>query len=265
MRAPRRLLPVLGAAQLLAACGGEAQPRRAAPLAGISPAHCVESIERGVAADPVRCPAPLRAELESARGVCREAGGTLEGLPEGDVWGIDVNGDGRQEIAFELEGNVACRDAWSVFSCGSLGCARTLYELRAGAWQTIAALSATAPQRVEVGAPSRDGYGALAICAQEPCVERWFQEWRDGSYQGTRVEVRGARVVFAEHSGELRPLLAATTVRAAPSADAAEVGRYEAGIDVAIIGTAETAAYYYVSPCNACESGFVPTAAIDVR
>jgi len=140
-----------------------------------------------------------------------------------------------------------------------------LYELRAGAWQTIAALSATAPQRVEVGAPSRDGYGALAICAQEPCVERWFQEWRDGSYQGTRVEVRGARVVFAEHSGELRPLLAATTVRAAPSADAAEVGRYEAGIDVAIIGTAETAAYYYVSPCNACESGFVPTAAIDVR
>lgn len=261
----RRLLPVLGAAGLLAACGGEAQPRVAAPLGGISPAHCVESIERGVAADPVRCPAPLRAELESARGICREAGGTLEGLPEGDVWGIDVNGDGRQEIAFELEGNVACRDAWSVFSCGSLGCAKGLYELRGGTWQLIAALSATGPERVEVGAPSRDGYGTLAICAQEQCAERWFYEWRDGSYERTRVEVLGARVAFAEHSGDLRPLLAATAVLAAPRAGAAEVGRYEAGFDVVIIGTAETGDYYYVSPCNACESGFVPTSAVDVR
>jgi uncharacterized lipoprotein YmbA len=113
----RRLLPMLGAAALLlAACGGEAQPRRAAPLAGISPTHCVESIERGVAADPVRCPAPLRAALEGARMVCREVGGTLVGLPEGDVWGLDVNGDGRQEIAFELEGNAGCQGAASVFS-----------------------------------------------------------------------------------------------------------------------------------------------------
>jgi hypothetical protein len=266
MRACNRTwLTVLAAAQLLAACGGEAQPRRATPLGGISPAHCVESIERGVAADPVRCPAPLRAELEGARGVCREAGGTLEGLPEGDAWGVDVNGDGRQEIAFELEGNVACRDAWSIFSCGSLGCARTLYELRAGQWQPIAALFANGPERVEVGAPSRDGYGTLTICTQDPCVERWFCEWSGSVYERTRVEVGGVRVAFAEHSGELRPLLAASVVLAAPSAGAAEVGRYEAGFDVAIIGTAETADYYYVSPCNACESGFVPTAAVDVR
>jgi hypothetical protein len=262
----RGLLPLLGAAGLLVACGGEAQPRRAAPLSGISPAHCVESIVRGVAADPVRCPAPLRVELESARGVCREAGGTLEGLPEGDVWGIDVNGDGRQEIAFELEGNVGCEGAASVFSCGSLGCGRALYELRDGKWQTIGALSALAPEHVELTDPvSADGYATLAICAQDPCVERWFQEWRDGSYQRTRVEVRGVRVAFAEHSGELRPLLAATAVLAAPGAAAAEVGRYEAGFDVAIIGTAETADYYYVSPCNACESGFVPTSAVGVR
>ena len=140
-----------------------------------------------------------------------------------------------------------------------------MYELRGGAWQVIAALPTTGPERVEVGAPSRDGYGTLAICAQDPCVERSFYEWRDGSYERTRVEVRGARVVFAAHSGDLRPLFATTAVLAAPSADAAEVGRYEARVDVAIIGTAETADYYYVSPCNACESGFVPTSAVDVR
>jgi hypothetical protein len=251
---------------LLAACGGDAQPRRAAALSGISPAHCVESIERGVAADPVRCPAPLQAAVESARMVCRDVDGTLVGLPEGDVWGLDVNGDGRQEIAFELEGNVGCEGAASVFSCGSLGCGRALYELRGGKWQAIGALSAIAPEHVELTEPlSADGYATLAICTQDPCVERWFQEWRDGSYERTRVEVRGVRVAFAEHSGDLRPLLAATAVLAAPSADATEVGRYEAGFDVVIIGTAETADYYYASPCNACESGFVPKSAVAIR
>ena len=59
--------------------------------------------------------------------------------------------------------------------------------------------------------------------------------------------------------------LAATTVLAAPSAGARDVGQYDAGIEVAIIGTAERADYYYVSPCNACESGFVPKSAVDVR
>jgi hypothetical protein len=142
---------------------------------------------------------------------------------------------------------------------------RALYELRDGQWQTIGGLSASAPEHVELTDPvSADGYATLAVCAQDPCVERWFQEWRDGSYQGTHVEVRGVRVVFAEHAGDLRPLLAATAVLAAPSADATEVGRYEAGVDVVIIGTAATADYYYVSPCNACESGFIPKSAIAV-
>jgi hypothetical protein len=59
--------------------------------------------------------------------------------------------------------------------------------------------------------------------------------------------------------------VAATVVRAAPEAGALEVGRYDAGTELAIIGTLEGGDYYYVSPCNACESGFVPKAAVAVR
>lgn len=39
--------------------------------------------------------------------------------------------------------------------------------------------------------------------------------------------------------------------------------RFAAACGVAlIVGTAGKAAYYYVSPCNACESGFVPQSAV---
>jgi hypothetical protein len=40
------------------------------------------------------------------------------------------------------------------------------------------------------------------------------------------------------------------------------IKHYDANTEVAIVGTAEQADYYYVSPCNACESGFVPKSAI---
>src|SRR5262245_22158436 len=107
---------------LLSAPSGAQQPERATRLTSISPAHCVATLERREQPDPLRCPAALRTAIIEARDVCRDAGGKLAGLPEGDVWSIDVNGDGRHELAFDLDSNVSCADAWSVFSCGSVGC-----------------------------------------------------------------------------------------------------------------------------------------------
>ena len=61
-----------------------------------------------------------------------------------------------------------------------------------------------------------------------------------------------------------RSFAAATTLRATPRASGEDVGHYEAGTDVAIIGTVEDGDWYYVSPCNACKRGFVLKSAVAV-
>ena len=257
---------LLGMLALLAAGAGEAQPVRATQMTSVSPAHCVQAITAGSGADLIRCPAPVRAAIEEAATSCREAGGTLQGVPMGNVWSIDVNADGRQELAFDLESNIACKDAWSLFSCGSLGCPKGLYELRGATWTLIGSVAATAPEHLRLGRDSAaDGHRALEVCAQDECVERWTYDWLGTAYDVTRGEVRGARVDIAGSISGLYALKAATTLRARPSTNAADVGQYDAGTEVAIIGTAEGGDYFYVSPCNACDSGFVAKSAVDVR
>lgn len=262
----RILLPVIGVAALSSAHEVEAQATRATPLTGVSPAHCVATLERREAPDPLRCPSALRTAIAEAQLTCREAGGTLTGAAEGDVWAIDVNGDGRSELAFELDGNVTCTDAWSIFACGSLGCPKTLYELRGGAWTVVGSIAAQWPAQVTLGtARSADGHRSLEVCPRDNCPERWIYEWQNERYDTTRGEVRGTRIDIAGSVTGLHTLAAATTVRATPRANAMDVGSYDAGTDVAIIGTAEGGDWYYVSPCNACENGFVPRAAVAVR
>ncbi|HEY3516192.1 MAG TPA: hypothetical protein VGL98_04030, partial [Gammaproteobacteria bacterium] len=114
----------------LFAFDGTAQTVHATQLTSISPAHCVATLERGAPADPLRCPSALREALVEAKAMCRQAGGTLAGAEEGNVWAIDVNGDGRSELAFSLADNVSCTGAPVLFSCGSLRCPKDLYELR---------------------------------------------------------------------------------------------------------------------------------------
>lgn len=263
---PLRLPTLLLLVASLPAIEIEAQPTRATLLTSVSPAHCVAALERREAADPLRCPSALRAAIVEAQATCGDAGGTLAGADEGDVWAIDVDSDGRSELAFDLGGNVTCTGAWSLFSCGSLGCPKILYELRNGAWTNIASLSASSAEQVALGsARSADGHRTLEVCPQDGCPERWFYEWRDRSYDVTRAEIRGARVDIAGSVHGLHPLAAATTVHATPRADGTGLGSYDAGTDVAIIGTAGGGDWYYVSPCNACESGFVPRSSVSLR
>jgi hypothetical protein len=256
----------LAAIALLAASSGAAQaPLHPAPMTSVSPAHCVQTLTRRVGTDLIRCPTPLREALLEAMQVCKEAQGTLSGAPEGNVWAIDVNADGRQELMFELDGNVACEGAYSIFSCGSLGCPKALYELRDGTWTVIGSIFALTPEDVVLRRDaSRDGHRALEVCQQERCRERWIYEWLGTTYDATRLEVRGARVDIAGSIHGLYPLVAATTLLARPAANSAAGEQYEAGTEVAIIGTAQGGDYYYVSPCNACESGFVARAAVTI-
>jgi hypothetical protein len=258
------LVPCLGLALSLTHGTAEAQASSAALLTGVSPAHCVASLERREAPDPLRCPSALHAATAEAQTLCRDAGGRLSGATEGAVWAIDVNEDGRSELAFELDGNLTCSDAWSIFACGSAACSKTLYELRDRAWTAVGSIAAQWPEQLTLGsARAADGHRSLEVCARQDCAERWTYEWQGESYDTTRVEVSGTRVDIAGSLQGLHPLAAEITVRAAPRASGTDLGRYPAGSDVAVVGTAGD--WYYVSPCNACERGFVPRAAVAPR
>ena len=262
-----RALPptVLLLGAMCLATEGDAQPARAARMTSVSPAHCVDALERETSPDLLRCPTALRIAVEEAQIACRDAGGKLVGVAEGDVWAIDVDDDGRSELAFALDGNLSCTDAWSLFSCGSSECPKSLYELRGGAWTVVGGIWADSPEQVALGtARASDGHHALEVCPRDGCPERWTYEWQGASYDATRANVRGTRVEIASSVHGLYPLAAATIVRATPRENGAEAGRYDAGREVAIVGTAEGGDWYYVSPCNACDNGFVPRSAVTI-
>ena len=261
----RALLPLFAAAALLAAFNGRAQTVRAVPLTSVSPAHCVDTLAQRATTDPLRCPAALRTAIVEAQTLCRNAGGTLSGAKEGDVWALDVNGDGRNELLFELDRNVTCEGAWSVFSCGSLGCPKALYELRDGEWAAVGSIAADAPEHVTLtGTAAASGHRTLEVCAKDGCGERWSYEWLGMMYEATRVEVRGTRVDVAGSIHGFYELSAATTLLERPSTRAAEIAHYDAGTPVAILGSVAGGDYYYVSPCNTCDSGFVPRTALNI-
>ncbi|MEO8466854.1 MAG: hypothetical protein ABI640_16065 [Gammaproteobacteria bacterium] len=260
-----RLPPVVGMLLALVACGAPGKPQHATLATGLSPASCLAALVGGTQADSARCPGFLRSGVAEARAMCTEPGGKLEGAEQADVWQLDVDDDGHNEFAFELNGNVTCVDAYSLFECGSLGCPKALYTERDGEWQPIAAIFAYGPEGVEITDQRVDGHRTLKACrAGPPCVEFWYYEWRGEAYDVTHVDVRGFTVEFADDAQGLRPLLAATDVKATPTAQAESVGHYDAGVDMAVIGKA-AGGFYYVSPCNACEGGFVPASAVGRR
>lgn len=251
----------LGLICLAAACAADRET--VADIANLDMDACFAAIATGGDADAAACPSFLMQTAIDAGQACRDAGGLVGAIESADIWSIDVNGDGQPEHAFGIEDVVYCEGAASVFSCGSLGCPKGLYGMRAGAWQFIGSVSASSREAIAVSDTVReDGYRDLVVgCgAGEECAALWRYEWRNGSYEPMSAEVRGHRVEFAESVHGLFALAADATLLATPAADGEPLDRYAAGTEVAIIGTAGE--YYYVSPCNACESGFVAAALI---
>lgn len=237
-----------------------------AQLAGaISIRHCLDTIDSPDTRIEAQCPGFLIEPLKQARQTCTDSGGQLLATPASNVWTIDVDGDAAPEYLFEYDGNVSCENAWSVFECGSLGCAKALYRKYAGAWRAIAEIWADSPEAIEIlDARADQTYRDLRIgCAgEDPCNEYWYSQWTGEKYERTYLEVRGHRVEFEKSIHGLYGLVGEIDVLATPTAGAAVVGHYGADTEVAIVGTVAAADYYYVSPCNACESGFVPKAAV---
>ena len=258
------LIPFVAFAAYAANAGDPAPmtPRRAAH---IDVAHCLDVIERGAKRDDARCRAFLIDPLGQARRSCAEAGGKLVAARESNVWQIDVNGDGHEEYLFKLEENVTCEGVWSLFDCGSLGCPAALHERIRGAWRQIAEIYADSFESIELlRTTTGSRYRDLRVNCQgeSRCAESWFYRWRAGQYERERLEVRGFGVSFSRSVHGLYSLISETELLATPGAGAAVIKRYPAGTEVQIVGTAENADFYYVSPCNACESGFVPISAV---
>jgi hypothetical protein len=256
---------VAAAGLMLVACSAPGQPQHPTLAIGLSPSACVAALATGTEPDAARCPAFLRRPIAEARAACTEAGGKLEGADDAEVWKLDVDDDGRSEVALELNGNVTCVDAYSLFECGSLGCPKTLYAERDGAWTDIGSLFAYGADGVEITATRRGGHRTLRLCREgPPCVELWRYEWLGEAYDVTRLDVRGVGVDLTHAPAGLRALAAETDVRAAPDLASESLGRYTPGTDVVVIGSAPNG-FLYVAPCNACARGFLPPTAVVAR
>ena len=87
------------------------------------------------------------------------------------------------ELLLDLNRNVTCEGAYSLFSCGSLVCPKTLYELRDGAWVAAGSIAAASPQQLRLGrAAAADGHRTLEVCGNDACSERSTYEWRGMMY-----------------------------------------------------------------------------------
>jgi hypothetical protein len=121
-------------------------------------------------------------------------------------------------------------------------------------WQPIASIDTSTLEAIALGSGGHDGYRDLLVATDRD--ELWHYEWQGSYYDRTYVEVRGVRVEFAESVHGLREVETNAALLATPDANAVIVAQVAQGAEVAIIGTAGRG-YFYVSPCNACESGFL--------
>jgi hypothetical protein len=232
---------------------------RASPVTSIDLAHCFALAKSQERREEARCPAFVVAEIQAAMQTCSEVGGNLFPAPSATAWTADFNGDQQSEYLFELAANVGCEGAPSVFSCGSLGCPVAMYEQHDGAWQIIGAVSEGAPESLELlpGA-GKSGYRDFRTGCIDPgpCAEYSHFGWTGQGYQVTKLDVRGFDVDVTGSIHGLAGIPAGTPVLATPQQGAETLDRYDNNMEVIILGQAGD--YYYVSPCNACRSGFVP-------
>ncbi len=233
------------------------------PVTTLDLAHCFEVAMGKAAPDETYCPGFVVEAVSGGMKTCSEAGGRLLPHAKPTAWAVDFDDDGRLEYLFQLGANVDCDGAASVFECGSLGCPVGLYAWRDGAWRGIGAVGEGEPESLEMLASEGPGYRAFRTgCVDEgACPEHALYQWTGrGGYEVRKLEVGDFDVDVTDSPHGLVNLPAGTAVLAAPKADGAVLDRYADGAEVAIRGQAGD--YLYVSPCNACRSGFVLKTAV---
>jgi hypothetical protein len=104
-------------------------------------------------------------------------------------------------------------------------------------------------------APLRGG-----CLGERPCSELTHYEWKGNAYQRAWISFHGHVVDVVP--GGLKTLTKNAVVRAAPESGAQMLDEYPAGTAMVVLGTARSAPFQFVSPCNACRHGFVEAAAL---
>jgi hypothetical protein len=240
----------------------EAPISRAVPFTGVDLTACLRTVSTATPSEAL-CPAFISEGLAEMTATCSGVGGRLAAGERPSLWSLDVNGDGRDEFLYDATDNFSCEGAASVFSCGSLGCPVSLFEQRGTAWFAIGAMRASDVPAAEVLPPAPgEPRGTLrsGCVGDRPCDERVYYRWNGRAYEDAWIDVRGRWVDIANDG--LWTMVGDAAILAAPSPDAAVLARYPQGTEVVVLGQARDSQYKYVSPCNACQNGFIDPAAL---
>ncbi len=273
----------LAATLALAACGGDADPEKAAAAKAevaaavdaaqavantavethnLDLATCMTEVESETPPESSTCPSFVLLQLDYAIDACTGVGGKLKAAEESRAWSLEVDGDTTPEVMIDLTQNFYCEGSPSLFSCGSLGCSYFIYSQRGDAWVELGAVNADNAPGIEVlqGKPGTPATLRGGCLGQRPCSELTHYEWKNQRYDSTWIDFRGNIVDVAP--GGLWTLTQDMPVLAAPAPGATELDSYPAGTTVVVIGASRTGPYKFVSPCNACRPGFVAAKAL---
>ena len=258
----RSLLAIIGYCMLCFWSVPQAAAESARAVSNVDMSQCLRIASKQARPDEARCPGFIVSALIEARKTCREVGGKLVAMPQTTLSAIDVNTDSQPEYLFDYTQNVSCDGAASAFDCGSTGCGLSLYGRLGNQWQIIGNL----PERsaaISTLPTARGQYADLRVaCEGAGCAEIQRYEWNGKSYDLAGFEVRGHAVDIPLSRGQIWKFTRAVTVLADPKRGAKTLGQYKTDSFPVILGKARGAPYYYVSPCNACESGFVEQSAM---
>jgi hypothetical protein len=172
------------------------------------------------------------------------------------VLSLDIDGDGQMEYLYEIGANFQCDSAASLFSCGSSDCPWSLYRRERGQWRSIGAIYGSRISVVPGKMPHPD---LKVLCDDTNKCDSATYRWNGSRYEEGESRVRGFTIqrLGSPLQGKLITLQRKVRVLAEPRSGSRSIGEYGKGALFAIGGQAKGSDYLYVSPCNACENGFV--------
>jgi hypothetical protein len=227
---------------------------------GIDLAYCLKIAAGKVRPDDNKCPGFIsdKQVISDSAKYCHEVGGTLKPNPRATIFSLDIDGDGQSEYLYEFNANFYCDGAASLFSCGDSECLKVMYRKEQGKWRDIGAFNGTGiyvlPNTGKTPYPD-----LKVLCDDTGQCDSITYRWNGDKYEEIALSLRGYTILRLSPplQGKLITLQRKLKVLAEPRAGSLGVGEYDRGSIFAIAGQAKGSDYLYVSPCNACEAGFI--------
>lgn len=229
---------------------------------GIDLGYCLKAATGKARPDESKCPGFITQRdsgLAEAIQTCRQMGGALKPAPDATIYSLDINGDGQKEFLYEIGANFQCDSSASLFSCGSSDCPWTLYRKEQGKWHNLGAIYGGTRISVVPSAGKSSHPDLKVLCDDTNACDSAAYHWDGARYQQIETSMKGYTIqqLGPPLQGKLITLQRKVKVLAEPRPGSRSVGEYGKGATFVIAGRAKGSDYLYVSPCNACQSGFV--------